>query len=101
MEGSLRRSVQASQVGSEGAALFQGQQGAGRWAHALDPPVVHVSHLESISSATANAMGDVGNTQQRAAARLGVALAMERCGDAARTPTAGSGGISPALSTSS
>ena len=36
--------------------------------------------LTSISSAMANAMGDVGDTQQRAAARSGVALAMERWG---------------------
>ena len=34
--------------------------------------------LTSISSAVSTAMGDVGDTQQRAAARSGVALAMER-----------------------
>ena len=79
MEGSLRRSVQASQVGSDGAPLYS------KGSKALDCGRILRTHLwstclTSISSAMANAMGDVGDTQQRAAARSGIALAMERWG---------------------
>ena len=72
--------MQACQVGPEGEAPLYS-----KGSKALDGGRTLRVHmwatcLTSISSAMANAMGDVGDTQQRAAARLGVALAMERWG---------------------
>ena len=70
----LRNQVPPGTLGAAGAALLQGQQSARRRTH------LWATCRTSISAAVGAALGDTDDTQQRAAARSGVALAMERWG---------------------